>query len=346
MKIRNTMISVSVLLLSMALTSCGKNEEKESVEERIIAVKAAVVHTSDEEVIKTYTGTLEGVRQAVLRSKISESVEKIHVKEGDRVQANSVLVTLDKSGSSSSYQQTYSVYKNAEKNYNKMKYLYDEGAVSESMYDDARTNYEVSKAAFEAARKLVEIQTPISGIVTSVEVSRGEYLSPGQVVATVATTDSLRVKFGVNSADISHVTVGDPVRIVVEDVNRVATGEIISVASSADPGTRAFQVEAVLDNRDNTFSPGLFVRIELIMKKLPDVITIPHQAVITLEGKDEVYVVKGSIAQKRDITLGDDLDGRIVVLDGLQAGDTLVTLGQNYLEDGVRVNITTFETGK
>ncbi len=339
----------AILSMMAMLLSCGGQESDDNVEvtiEREIPVKVMITSHSTEEFIKTYTGTLEGKKQAVIYSKITEAVDEIHVKEGDRVSPEQVLVSLDNYGASSSYQQTFSLYKNAEKNFNKMAYLYEEGAVSESQYDGAKTEYEVSKASYEAANKLVNIQSPINGTVTSLPVSKGDFVSAGQNIATIATTDTLRVKFGVNEKDIKHINEGSNVNLVVNSLDLKATGIVNTIAKSADPFTRSYQVEALLINNEKIFNPGMFVRIEIIMDVLENVITIPRESVLNLDGKDMIYTIVNSKAKLKEVSLGVDLNGKVIINSGLNAGDTLVTMGQDYLEDDIKVKITSVETGE
>ncbi|MFQ6007364.1 MAG: efflux RND transporter periplasmic adaptor subunit [Candidatus Zixiibacteriota bacterium] len=337
--------TMALLALVLALLSCTNDSKNVEHKQSAVAVKVTVVEPSDAQVTNTYTGTLEGEKQAVIYAKIAEAVEAVHVREGEHVKAGQVLISLDKSGSSSHYQEALSLYRNAEKNYKKMTYLYEAGAVSESQFDAAKTEYEVTKASFEAAARLVDIQSPIEGIVTSVNVSKGDYLNPGQQLATVATTDKLRVKFGVNVTDVEYIKQGEKVTVSSESVSQPAEGTVLSVARSADPNTRTFQVEAVIDNHDGLFKPGMFVRVNVTLSQLTDVIVVPRQAVLQLGGGEAVFVVSNGAARQRRVTTSTDLDGRVVIASGLGEGDTLVTLGQDYLQDGAAVNITEVLTG-
>jgi len=123
-KVYKIVLLISVGLLLTVITGCSSSEEASvEVVENAISIKAMEVGLSDNELTKSFTGTLEGEKQAVITGKISEAVEKISVSEGDRVKVNDVLVGLDRSGATSSYIQTQSLYKNAEKNYKKMEYL-------------------------------------------------------------------------------------------------------------------------------------------------------------------------------------------------------------------------------
>jgi len=323
----------------LILSSCS-SEQEQATQERLFSVKATVVERTNEQVARRYTGSLEGEKQAVLYARLTEPVQEVKVREGQHVTPNDILLTLDRLGPTSNYMQTESVYRNAEKNYNKMKYLFDEGAVAESRYDDAKTAYEVAKAQYEAVTQMVEIRSPISGTVTSINVSPGDFVRLGQKLVTVASTGRLRVKFNANPEEVSRFKVGDSVLVSHDAVTDKMVGRIVTIASSADPMTRGFQVEALIDQVRPGFKPGMFVGIEYVLQRLDSVVAVPREAVLNLDGKQTLYVVRDGIALKREVQLGADLVGRVVVSNGLESGDTLVTLGQDYLQDSARVNLT------
>lgn len=333
-----------IAVYMISLMGCSGNKTQARVNDRkAISVKGEVVIVISKELKKSFTGNLEGQKQAVIRAKIAEAVEKINVKEGDYVMANDVIISLDRSGPTSSYMQSYSVYQNAEKNYNKMKYLFDEGAISESQFDGTKTEYEVSRANYDAALQMVELRSPINGTVTSIDVAVGEYVAPGMQVATVATTDNLRMKFGVSSNDIGLISEGAGVQVSVDAESLlVGKGTVIMVARSADPVTRSFQIEVEADNSAHLFKPGMFGKADITIGEYNNIIVVPRIAIINRNNKDYVYVYSGGKALAREVILGIDFNGSSEVKSGLNAGDTLITVGQNYLEDGIDVNLARF----
>jgi RND family efflux transporter MFP subunit len=187
---------------------------------------------------------------------------------------------------------------------------------------------------------LVDIRTPIAGTLTSVLVRAGDFVTLGQQLAVVATPGKLRVKFAVNSENIRFVRNGAEVRIVSDVVADTLSGRVISIAESADPATRSFQVEAMIDNHESAYRPGMFVNIQVVEQDLPNVLAVPRGAILKLDNKDVAFVVVNGVAKRREVTLGPELEGRVVVLSGLQPGDTLVTLGQSYLDEGFKVTIS------
>ncbi len=327
------------------LAGCSQEQAQQTTERPAVPVRVQVVTPFSDNVVRSYTGSLEGEKQAVIYAKIAEAVDSVLVREGEDVKAGRILIKLDRSGPSSNYQQAQSVYRNADKHYNKMKYLFEEGAVSESAFDAAKTDYEVARASFESARRLVEIQSPIDGTVTSVKVRNGDFLAQGEEIATVAATDNLRVRFDVRTSDINLISVGDTVNVYSENLDHTGTGIVSAVAQSADPYKRSFRVEAVIPNNTGQFRPGMFVSVRIILDRLENVIAVPREAVITTSAGNAIFTVFNGEAVRREVTLGADLQGRVVVESGLEPGDTVVTLGQSYLDKGTPVKITGVEKG-
>jgi len=334
--------AITALMAAIALSSLGCSGSQDTVEEiKRVPVKASVIEYTDQYVARRYTGSLEGEKQAVLYARLAEPVEKILVREGQKVAIDEVLLTLDKNGPTSNYVSTESVFLNAEKNFNKMKFLFEQGAISETQFDDARTNYEVARAQFDAVRRLVEIHSPIGGTVTKISVSPGDFLTVGQELVTVATTGKLRVEFNVNPEEIGYFKSDVDVLVSHESVPDKMKGRVVTISTSADPVTRGFKVEALIDDPDPRFRPGMFVQIEYVLEHLDSIVAIPREAILTLDNKSVLYVIKGGLAERREVTLGAGLGGSVQVTAGLNPGDTLVTLGQNYLADSTPVNLTT-----
>jgi RND family efflux transporter MFP subunit len=332
---------VAALMLA-GLIGCEQAEQAQD-RERTQSINASIVRLSNHSVRQFFTGSVEGERQADIHAKLTEAVEKVNVSEGQQVQVGQVLISLDKTGPSSMYREAESVARNADKNFKKMEFLYKEGAISESQYDASRTEYEVRQATFEAAAALVDVESPINGIVTSVDVRPGDMVQIGQKVATVATTDRLRVKLAVGAREAAFLKKGDTVSVITDGDTETTSGVVVAIAGSADPATRAFEVEVLIDNKASTIQPGVFVRVAVTLAELKDVIIVPRSSVLNLDGVPSAFVVVDGKAHRRAVNLGADLDGQVAVTSGLTAGDTLVTLGQTYLDDGTAVKIVEME---
>ncbi len=336
-----TTIVIPILAATIML-SCGETEEPQAVE-RSVSVRATVVQPTERRVVRSFTGSLEGERQATIYARLSEAVEKVHVREGQTVTAGQILVSFDKNGASSRYVEAESVFRNSEKTFKKMEYLFGEGAVSESQFDEAKTVYDVNRASFDAASKLVSIEAPISGVVTSLSVTQGDFPTVGTVLGTVAATERLRVRFSVNAEELAHFSRGAEVEVSIGENGTRSPGEVTSVSESADPVTRSFEVEVVIDNTDHELKAGTFATIEVVVDHLENVFIVGRETITALNDRNIVYLVSNGVANQREVQLGVDVEGGVVVRSGLNPGDTLVTLGQSYLSDGTSVKVASLE---
>lgn len=334
-----------ITVVALMWLSCGQQEVNETVDEKY-TVETGQVLLGDMTVYREYTGTLEGIEQADLSAKISETVTKVLVNPGDKVKAGSVLISLDLSGPSSQYQQAKAQFEFASSTLNKMKRLYEEGAISEQSFDDTKTSYRVAEANFKAAKEMVNVISPISGIVTDIAVNVGDQTSIGMKLATVSREDSLRLTVGVDQEDIEYISVGMPALVFSAGAeSKTIDGRVHRVARSADPETRAFDVEVVIESNHYNLRPGSFAGARIPLLDLSDIVKVKDDAILLQEGLKKIFVVRGDSAFMRDIETGESSGGFTQVLSGVEAGDTVVTLGQAFLPEKAAVTVDGEEVG-
>jgi RND family efflux transporter MFP subunit len=338
---------VLVVLSFVLLQACGNKPEENAGKDKTnyidtISVEAAKVEVKELKVSKTFSGTLEGEDQANIYSKIPERITEIKIKVGDYVKSGSILFVLDKGGASSQFFQAQAVYLNSQKDLERMKALFSEGAVSRQALDGAQTGYDVAKANFDAAKSTVELTTPISGIVTSLNVSVGEMANPGFVLATIANTGRMKALFNAGENDVANIFVGQPAEIYSELMPELKqSGKIIQLSRSADIQSRTFEMKALFSNtKEKWFKPGMFCRVNVDLKTKKNAMTIPLAALVTSNNSSGVYIINNDKVSFKEVTIGIADKNTVEILSGLSAGDNIVTLGMNNLKDGTIVRVT------
>jgi len=344
--LRRTLTSGIIALTIATLTGCGSGnkeqaEKKDSGMSHIVPVQIAVAGHKNLTLIKTFSGSLEGEEQANVVAKISERVTNISVHVGQTVEARQVLLSLDKSGVSSQYFQAEANFKNSEKTLQRMKSLYDEGAISLQTLDGTQTAYDVAKANFDAARSIVELSTPISGVVTAVNVSVGDLATPGGVLVTVARIGNMKVIFSINETDVTSLAIGQKLDVYSEarpDVIR--QGKIVQLSKSADVGSRTFEVKALFPNTaDSWFKPGMFCKASVQLSPRENALVIPANAIQNDGETNHVYRLRGGQSYVQKVNLGITDGDNTEVLQGLNPGDTVATVGMNNLKDSSLVKV-------
>lgn len=340
-------LGVVLLVTVFIIQACGEKPQETTAKDKTvytdtISVEAITVKPNELAISKTFSGSLEGEEQANIIAKIPETIVKIRVKVGDFVKAGSILFELDKGGASSQFYQAQAAFLNAQKNFERMQNLLKEGAVSQQAFDGVQTQYEVAKANFDAARSTVEITSPISGVVTAINVNLGDIASPQMPMATVANISRMKAVFNVGEGDVPSLFVGQTVSIYSEmNPDLVQTGRINQLSKSASIQSRTFEMQAIFSNtNDRWFKPGMFCRVSVDMKSRKDALTIPLSAVVKAGSEDAVYIISDGKSYLKKITLGLSDGKNSEVTSGLNSGDKVVTLGMNNLKDGTVVVVS------
>ncbi len=333
-------------LFAVMFSGCGKNEEAETKDKTAslkdtIPVQTVLVEKKDLKISKTFSGSLEGAEQAIIVAKIPERIVSIKTKVGDAVSAGQLLIELDKSGATSQFYQAQAGFLNAEKDLQRMKALLSEGAVSQQMFDGSQTAFNIAKANFDAAKSSVELTTPISGVVTAININVGDLAQVGMPLVVVASIGSMKMIFNAGEGDIASLAIGQPADIYSElKPDLIRKGRISQISKSADIQSRTFEIKALFGNTpDRWFKPGMFCRGKVDLKSQKESLVIPSLAVINDQNSKGVYVVENNIAHFRKISTGLTDGTNIEILSGLKEGETVATIGMNNLKEGAFVHV-------
>ncbi len=364
-----------ILLLLFSLTGCTKKDvsgETEQEEEEIKIYPVAVETAETGEFVNTSTvmGTVAANETADVFSKASGKIIELSMTSGQKVNKGDVLIVLDREDIQVQIKQAKAgvdvakdakakaqiQYDNAKLTYERMLELYDLGGVSKQQLEQAEmqmklldpSSYDAQIAQAEASLELLNnqldncvITAPLSGVVTNVLVKKGDMASPGYALANIISTGTVKVTFSVTAEQVNAIKLGQQLKVLVDAVNgEPMTGTIVSIDPVANQQTKLYPVELELKNEDGLLKPGMFANVTLETDKKADVILVPNDAVMTVEGKTGVYLVKEDIAVFREIVTGLSNNMYTEVVEGMEVGDVYIVDGQYSLEDGDQVTIT------
>ncbi|KXG78945.1 efflux RND transporter periplasmic adaptor subunit [Thermotalea metallivorans] len=357
-----------ILLLTFALTGCGTKAEI-TVEEKPIAVETAKVAKKDILVKTTLTGTIKAVEEAKIVPKIPGKVVEVNVEMGDRVQKGDVLFVMEQQDAIGNVEQLEAAYQistanlkkaqeqmdNAKTNYERMKALYEQGAISKQQFEQyelqaSETNLEVLNAQVEQSRIALEnartrladymVTAPISGVVTAVHINPGEMASSAVPAITMANTDQVLIETSVSEHLINKVHVGDIVDILVKSASQdYLQGKIIALSPAPSSNSLTYPVKIAIENADQAIKPGMFAEVLIVSEKKENVISIPSDAVVIREGEPIVFTITDGRAKLNKVSIGLDNGSDVEIIKGIQEGDRIVVKGQNYLDEGSKVNV-------
>ncbi len=221
---------------------------------------------------------------------------------------------------------------------------------AERQYDVASNGAEQQYQSLLAARARVTVaqkaaadtvvRAPFGGVVGERFVSVGDYVTRGTKVASVMRVDPLRVELTVPEQYVAAVASGREVTFTVDAYpGQTFTGQVRYVSPSVTAETRALVVEAIVPNAAGQLKPGFFATARIAQVSSAPALLVPAVAVRTVAGTARVFVVSGDRVEERVVMVGQSVDDRIEVTDGLKAGERVATSGVSTLADGVRVAV-------
>lgn len=303
---------------------------------------------------ETWQPTLQAVGGLVAQNgiditgEVPGKVEEILTPSGAEVEKGTVIITLDDAVERAALEALRADARLAKIKYKRAAELLPKRAVSQSEFDERQAAWESAEAlaaAQEERLKRMVIRAPFSGELGIVMVSIGQYLEPGNPIASLQAVDPIYVDYTLPERYFPRLAVGQTVRVNVDALpDETFTGEVTALESGIDSGTRTIKVRATLSNPEGRMRPGMFAEVETLEGKEVRVLTIPRTAVSFNTYGDFVFVITegddGSLAVKRrQIATGEARQGRVTVTRGLEAGDRVVRAGTVKLRDGQAVTI-------
>jgi Cu(I)/Ag(I) efflux system membrane fusion protein len=192
-------------------------------------------------------------------------------------------------------------------------------------------------------KKSIHIHTPADGIVINIGAREGQYVTPETELYMIADLSKIWVYADIYEYELPWVKVGDPVEMRLAGIpGRVFKGHLAFIYPYAEAKTRTIKVRLVFDNAELLLKPDLFAEVTIYAGKQVDAVVIPAEAVIRSGAKTQVFIVRGAGKfEPRQITTGLSSNDDIAVLDGLTAGEEVVTSAQFLIDSESKLNEAT-----
>ena len=286
-------------------------------------------------------GSLKSNESVVLRPEIAGRIAAIHLREGMPAAKGAVLVALDASTQAAELRQAEANLALSQANHRRTEELYEKMFVSARARDEAAANLKVLEAAVALAQarlQKTQIRAPFAGIVGIRNVSIGDYVKDGQELVNFEGVSALKVDFRLPEMHLTKLAKGQRVELTSDAMpGRRFAATVDAIDPLIDANGRSLAVRARLDNPEGTLRPGMFVRVRLVFARRDNVLTIPEQALVPAAQGMSVFVVIDGKAKQTAVKPGQRRAGMVEILEGLQAGESVVTAGQIKLRDGAAV---------
>ena len=343
---------ITILALSSALflSGCQKKDEK-----KMMPSAVSVMEIKPQEVNLSIgsTATTEASKYVQIRARVDGYLNSIDYKEGSFVHAGENMFRLDPRPLEASFNMAKAAqssaeasYQNAKRNLERAKPISEANAMSKQEFDNAVSAEAVAKATYENTTAQVAlaqlnlsytyIKSPVNGLSDRSQVHIGNYIAPTQngLLTTVSQIDPIYVNFQLS--ENQYLALNQPsstmqknsVKITLSDGKDFAfKGKLDFCSPSFDSTTGTMSCRAEVKNPEGKLRPGEFVRVSFAGNSLESAVTIPQKALLQGQKGRFVYVIKDEKAVPTPVVLGDWVDDKIVILQGLKAGDKLAVEG-------------------
>lgn len=295
-------------------------------------------------------GSLRSRQGVMIRPEVAGRIKTIQFTEGQRVAKGQLLVQLDDQLQAAQVAQAKAEMSIAEANHKRNQDLVAQNFISKRTVDESAAALDVARAKLElavATQQRLKIVAPFDGVTGLKQVSVGDYLKDGADIVNIEDIDAVLVDFRLPERFQSKIRPGQKAQLNVDALpGRPFTALVQAVDPLIDANGRSVGIRGCIDNRQRQLRPGMFARVNTVFGVREQALTVPEEAIVPQGGRAFVVkVVPGEkpdtlVAQRVAVKTGVRQPGKVEIIEGLEAGDTVVTAGHQRLQkDGTPVRV-------
>ena len=300
------------------------------------------------------SGTLQPVRQAVVKAKVAGDVRQIAVREGEAVHAGQVLARIDTADlearlieRNGALDAATAQFAMAEKTNASNQTLLRQNFISQNAYDNSVSSLNVAKGNVKSAEAQVQlaqnalrdavVTAPLAGVVAKRHVQPGEKVAFDSPLVTVVDLKLMELQAAVPSSDVPELAIGRAVDLSIDGFgDRRFSGRIERINPATEAGTRAILVYVGIPNPDGSLRGGMFASGRIALSAESNVPTLPQAAIRNEAGQSFVWTIEDGKLVRRIVVVGrrDEDAGRIEVKTALPKGARVLAARFDNLKDG------------
>jgi membrane fusion protein (multidrug efflux system) len=294
-------------------------------------------------------GSLKSSQGVMLRPEVSGRIAKLGFADGQRVRRGQLMVQLDDTLQQAQLEQARAQASIARTNLTRSRELLAQNFVSQSAVDQNAANLQVAEAQVALAQAQLarmRILAPFDGTAGLRHVDAGDYVKDGADIVNLEDLSSMEVEFSLPERYVGRTRPGLPVEMSFDALaGQTFKGQVVALNSLVDANGRSLLVRARVQNSGALLKPGMFARPRVVFSVREGAITVPEEALVPQGARQFIYkVVDGpegrKLARRVEAKVGLRIPGKAEILDGVSAGDLVVTAGQARLRgDEVPVRV-------
>lgn len=313
---------------------------------KVLSVDALIVapHLLTDEI--PVVGSLVPDEEVQLSFESAGKITDIFFEEGSFVEKGTLLAKINDAQLQAQLKSLEAKVPLAEERVYRQSALLQKDAVSKEALEIVKTELATLTADIEKVKaqiEMTELRAPFDGVIGLRQVSVGAYASTSTVIAKLTSLTPIKIEFSVAERYSSDVKKGANLEFRVDGKLDTFKAQVYATESSLEAETRSLLVRAKYANTNGELMPGQYADIRLKQKEIADAIAIPAEAIVPEMGKNKVFVYRNGKAEPVDVEMGIRTESEVQILDGLHAGDTILTSGTLQLRKGMAVKIATLK---
>ena len=308
---------------------------------QVVAVKAGRQPVTER---LSIVGNVMANETVDLKSEVDGRVVAINFEEGQRVEAEQLLVEINSGETEAMLAEAEANQRLAQSKWDRSKELLQTKAVSKQEADESKATYDMTAAKVSQMREMLrnmKVKAPFAGVIGARHISPGQVVTKSTVIATLADFDVVKIEGNVPERLLAQAKVGQKIALSIAAFpGESFDGEVYFIAPQVDPVNRTGLVKAKVANGDLRLKPGMFASADLTLKVRENAVVIPEAALMPEGEKFAVFIVDETMtAQVRPVKPGVRIAGRVEILEGLSGGETVVVEGWQKARPGGKVKL-------
>ena len=331
-----------ILLTVLLVSSCGQKKEQQT--KAPTRVKTQVVSPGMVDNAQTYVGIVEEREATAVSFTGMGVVKRIQVNEGQAVSQGQLIAEMDDTQARNVLSGAEAQMTQANDALERYKMLHNNGSLPEVQWVEIQSKVAQAKSQLDVAKKNLadcRLTAPVSGIIGKKLVGAGETALPSQAVVNILDISTVKVKVAVPEAEIGGINANTPTNIKVDAVNGSYQGGRIEKGVEADALTHTYDIRINVVNSERKLLPGMVASVRFVSEgsqaigsKMIPVTSVQRNA----DGSLFVWTIdQKKAAHRTPVTISQTEGNYVLVSDGLNMGDRIVTEGYQKLSEGTKV---------
>jgi len=288
-------------------------------------------------------GTTHSNESVVLTANVTETVGKINFDDGARVEEGAILVELVSAEERAMLRSARAKLLEAQQQFDRIDRLVRRGNLPTSKLDEQTYLRDQAKAEIESIEAQIAdrvIRAPFGGVLGMRRISSGAVVRAGDAIVTIDDVSVIKLDFTVPETFLAALAEGQEIAATSAAFpDRAFAGTIATIESRIDPVTRSVTVRALIPNEGRLLRPGMLMTVDVV-KSREATLVIPEEALVPVRDQQYVFTIDDqNKARRTEIRIGRRRPGSVEVLDGLEAGQLVVTEGTIRMRDGATVEV-------